>query len=712
MLLENLSNTFSDFLRLPDFEVRAIYILLILFFVLLTAIIQYLVNKRFTLSIVLTGIFMLGIIAINVLPIFVSNNLISKFKFVDTFALQIPLYILFVWQILSLVLKKRIVFIKIVKIVSISALFLYCFVLTLASLFSRPYVILNNVMTGEVVNEAEEIEVRLTVPVKKESLKVFLSPAQAVVVNYDYVWVSKDWIDGFQIIPEESYPAESRIVIYTTGLSNIFPGGASHEQSLEFFTPSLPQIEWTNVDEVKGAYSVDKDLELFLTNQDGEYVYWDIQVNPTAQYSTVRENSDRILVDFNSLAQGTTYLVKIFQASRIYSPITHEQLRIGDLRLVKELTFKTADAPGIEGHNREENNLANTEPWIIEFSEEIDLDNLASAYVISPDVEHTLSLSDDKKSLIITPKEYFKKGTEYVIAFEKGLKTLYGGYFENDVILKFKTPGAVYPTVYSPRSGSIDISKSLKYFAVTFDQPVNKESAQAKFSISPSVSGTFSWKDNTMYYNFSNALQYYKKYTVTIASGVKSLYGYDSTKSYSASFTTEEQVFILNVPQYYQPKGFDCNLYATKMALGYRGVSISIEGMRSAIGLGQDPNTSWVEGYGVHWGPVSSYISNYRSNSIKSGWNLLSLLAEVNKGNPVILFWYNGYTTPMGAKTLEGGYTGYNGMHSEVVVGYTGRVDNPTSVILNDPWRGRRYLSLGTFNGLWSYLGYRAIVVY
>ncbi len=712
MSFENLSNTFADFLKLPDFEVRSIYLVLILLFFVLSMVIHFLPETKLILKIVLTSIFALVLIAMNVLPIILSVPLIEKFIFQDTFGLQITIYILFVSQILSLIFKKSTIALKLLRLLSFGLFSFYCLLVILASLFSRPYVILNNVMKGEIVNEAEKIEVRLTIPVKKESLGIFLSPSQDITINYDYVWISKEWIDGFQIIPAESYPAESRIVIYTTGLSNIFPGGTSHEQSLEFFTSPLPDVQGTNLDEVKGAYSVDKDLELFLSDQDGEFVYWDVQVNPSVKYTTVREYSDRLIIDFDSLAQGTTYLVKISQANRIYSTNTHEQLRIGDLQLVREIIFKTADAPGIEGHNRSGLSLSNTEPWIIEFSEEIDLNSVSSSYSLSPAIEHSLSIGSDKKSLIVTPKNGFKKGTEYSITFKKGLRTLFGGYLEDDVVIKFKTPGIVYPTSYYPRNVSSDISRSVKYFAVTFDQPVNKESAQSKFTISPFVGGTFSWKDNTMYYNFNNVLQYYKKYTVTISSGVRSIYGYDSTRSYYSFFTTEEQTFILNVPQYYQPKGFDCNLYATKMALGYKGVSISIEGMRSTLGIGQDPNVNWVTGYGVHWGPVSSYISRYRNNSVKSGWNLLSLLAEVNKGNPVILFWYNGYTTPMGPKTLEGGYTGYGGMHSEVVVGYTGRVDNPTSIILNDPWRGRRYLSLSTFNGLWSYLGYKAIVVY
>jgi len=51
-------------------------------------------------------------------------------------------------------------------------------------------------------------------------------------------------------------------------------------------------------------------------------------------------------------------------------------------------------------------------------------------------------------------------------------------------------------------------------------------------------------------------------------------------------------------------------------------------------------------------------------------------------------------------------------MHSEVVVGFTGRHDNPTSILTNDPWRGRRKYTLGSFYNIWGYLGNRAIVVF
>jgi uncharacterized protein YvpB len=148
------------------------------------------------------------------------------------------------------------------------------------------------------------------------------------------------------------------------------------------------------------------------------------------------------------------------------------------------------------------------------------------------------------------------------------------------------------------------------------------------------------------------------------------------------------------------------------MALAYRGVHVSESQIKSAIGVGGDPNSNWVSGYGVHWGPIANYIGRYRSVSVKTGWNTAALAREVEKGNPVIVWWYNRYSQPPGAFTLDSGATGYKGMHSEVVRGFTGDSSNPTVLYTNDPWRGRLTYSRSLFDSTWGYLGYAAVVVY
>jgi uncharacterized protein YvpB len=141
-----------------------------------------------------------------------------------------------------------------------------------------------------------------------------------------------------------------------------------------------------------------------------------------------------------------------------------------------------------------------------------------------------------------------------------------------------------------------------------------------------------------------------------------------------------------------------------------------------------NPYTSYVgdingnpKGYGVYWNPISNYIRNYRSTSVRTGWDRTSLLTEVGNGNPVIIWAHNGYSSssngPVGSNIswhTPGGTSIYAiaGMHSFVVVGWHGPIDNPTSIILNDTNRGTWTVSTSYFNGLWSYFNNTGIVVY
>jgi uncharacterized protein YvpB len=95
---------------------------------------------------------------------------------------------------------------------------------------------------------------------------------------------------------------------------------------------------------------------------------------------------------------------------------------------------------------------------------------------------------------------------------------------------------------------------------------------------------------------------------------------------------------------------------------------------------------------------------------------LSGLLNEVKNGNPVIIWAHNGYsyagpeyhwTTPSG-KDIRA----ITGMHSYVVVGFVGSIDNPRQIIVNDSNRGRWTISKDYFMGLWSIFNYTGIVVY
>jgi len=121
----------------------------------------------------------------------------------------------------------------------------------------------------------------------------------------------------------------------------------------------------------------------------------------------------------------------------------------------------------------------------------------------------------------------------------------------------------------------------------------------------------------------------------------------------------------------------------------------------------------------VHLDPLARVARAHgHSATVHRGWNASALVQEVRKGNPVIILWQNGWSTPTNISwnTPEGKRIyAINGTHAGVVVGYKGPSASPTSIIVQDPWyRGgsRRTYSISSFNSLWSIHGKSALVVY
>lgn len=198
--------------------------------------------------------------------------------------------------------------------------------------------------------------------------------------------------------------------------------------------------------------------------------------------------------------------------------------------------------------------------------------------------------------------------------------------------------------------------------------------------------------------------------------------------------TPTPKTFTLSVPQYKQHHTFTCFTVAAKMALGFRGVTIDELGFLDEIGKDTternfvsntwgDPNKAVVGtyngsgpgGYGTHWDPVANAMRKYRNVEVKRDWNIPEMLTKVEEGNPVMVWWVNGvwpakdvsWNLPDGGKV----YT-VNGTHVEVVVGWTGDRNNPTNILTNDPWRGRRYYTPAQFNNLWKWHSNTGVVVY
>ena len=722
MKFENWITQISD--NLPNFTVR-VFILTFILLWIIVSIILYILSKKDFKNKVLNKIksfqyLILGLISL----IFSVITYLSYTQYLETTFGNNLIYILSPFILLTIfsiskyilkILNKQ----KIQKGVYIFELtllsLLFCSFLFI-SLFTVPHVSITTESNSNILENTEEITLTFTSPLRTSDIHITVTPESNFELHYEYFLGLKGLAESITVIPMESFLPDQKIVIYTTGIQRVFPFGVKHENSQEFFTPREPEIEAVVLGADIQNVNIGQPITIELDSNDLKSLEWKVIFTPEAEFEILRDFDNSLVIQPKRLMQGTLYQLEIVKSVIKYNPKTFEKISTESEEVVSNISFKTTPPPGILSYNRSSGIVSNSEPLILDFEIPLKEESLKDRTSISPSVEGSISLSTDKKQLIFTPTSSFAKNTEYTFTLLSGVENILGGYTETDISITFKTPGYVALLYASPRNGSTNIPITTASISLTFNQPINHSSVQERFSISPSIDGTFSWSGDTLIYKFSSSLSYLTKYTVNIASGVVATYGINSTSTISSSFTTKAETVKLNVPLYYQTESFTCNLAATRMVLAYKGISSSESGIKDSIGIGSDPNSDWVDKYGVHWGPISSYISGRGvSNTLKRGWDLTSALQEVKNGHPILVYIYNGSSLPMGPFTLEGGATGYKGMHSAVIIGYIGKPEAPTTVILNDPWRGQRYLSPNTFRYLWYYTGYlnnTGIVIY
>jgi hypothetical protein len=98
-----------------------------------------------------------------------------------------------------------------------------------------------------------------------------------------------------------------------------------------------------------------------------------------------------------------------------------------------------------------------------------------------------------------------------------------------------------------PSNNSTGVSNAIN-IEVTFDIRMDKSSTQGAFSISPSVEGTFSWKDNQkkLIFNPKQNLTAGGTYTVTINNNAKTIFDKNLLTEYSYTFSTRSKLNLLS----------------------------------------------------------------------------------------------------------------------------------------------------------------------
>lgn len=196
----------------------------------------------------------------------------------------------------------------------------------------------------------------------------------------------------------------------------------------------------------------------------------------------------------------------------------------------------------------------------------------------------------------------------------------------------------------------------------------------------------------------------------------------------------KEDSFYLSMPYYPQENGLTCEVAALRTALSYHGTYVSeaelIEKLAfdtkapiSPNGIWGDPEKGFVgdvngsiflrTGFGVYEKPIFDLALNYRNAAIIEKADLTKVLKEVLSGNPVIVWGLLSERAPVYWQTKDGKVIEvWPGEHTRVLIGFTGKQDNPNKIILLDPIYGMIKMNKDKFVSDWKIMNNRAVVVY
>ncbi len=173
----------------------------------------------------------------------------------------------------------------------------------------------------------------------------------------------------------------------------------------------------------------------------------------------------------------------------------------------------------------------------VSFSLPIDTATARSAFSIVPPVGGLLSFHYGNL-LVFSPLGSFTVATTYNVQIAASVASTGGLHLPAPYTFSFRTLPFEVMSTY-PSDGQTHIGVSLYAIDITLTDTVDTGSVSGAFSISPTVSGTFSaTPDRTFYFKPSTELQPYTVYTVSISGALRSSSGVPIAAPYTFSFAT------------------------------------------------------------------------------------------------------------------------------------------------------------------------------
>lgn len=572
------------------------------------------------------------------------------------------------------------------------------------------------------------IRVDFSIPVSRE-MNVSITPETFGETEYSRYIYQDRLARTLTFRPEVTWLPDTTYQIKITGIKSAWP---SYRQprtiAFSFTTAAVPTVI-SVTPSTDDELSPDAVWQISYDQPSPKGVTFTYAFSPEMAFdaSTTSDGTVTILKPSEPLSQGTTYQLTAYQHVTQYYTDTDDVAHQGDPTSVLQDSWTVREAPGVVNVSPSGDTVGITDPIVVTFTQAMDAASFSEHAHLDPETDGDWRASGDTQ-FTFQPAGY-APDTAYRLTLAKGMKNSTGGFLTEDATYAFTTIGPVHisQTLPADTGGGVGVNSAIR---MTFDQPVDHESAQAHFSINPGVSGDFTWDGNTLIFQPVGPLSFNTGYTVRLSSGVKGRQGFDLVSDYAFAFTTELSVTKLNVAYNHQDHNLSCEVAALVMALTYKGVNVTETPLINAIGFDPTPKSNGVwgnpnvafvgdidghqpsTGYGVYWDPVATAAQAYRPATAFSGWTVAQLTAEIKKGNPVVIWGTAGSGTRIDWKTPQGGnVVAINGEHARVAIGFIGSAENPTKIITMDPLVGEKYFTISSFEWNWGLLGNSGVVV-
>lgn len=368
----------------------------------------------------------------------------------------------------------------------------------------------------------QEVVLNFTFITNKDDIKITINPP----IDFEYTWSGFLVNQTLTIKPTTLLQPNEYYTVNITNVKNTFELSANN-RTFSFKTEGLPKVISSYPELGSGRIKPNPTFS-FTLDKNVNYGSYELVSTPSIKTNFTKTDTTIEFTPSKTLDQGKEYLIDLrFNAEGLSST----DLFGGKFLVVKPLKIvKTSPKQQVQ-------NASKNDAITLKFNKSLKEVYLGSLIKIKPFQEVKYELVDEK-TVKISAKPKFVTATEYKVVIDKKIEAKDGASLEKNYILKFKTAGPVTVVGSSPNGWGVSLASIM---SVTFDQKVDKKSAEASFSSSPNLGGYFTWSGNTMTFVPNNTLALFKNYSFDLAKGIIGPGGEPSNKVFSTNFTTTSE---------------------------------------------------------------------------------------------------------------------------------------------------------------------------